>query len=326
MEEKTIISKIGNYRLVKKLAKGGLGEIYLAEDLKFPSRKRVIKKLRKEFVYDKAFIRLLSSEAETLKNLKHQNIISVFDFVSEWEDHYSVLEWVDGYSLRHILESLEEMRQNKSVLFEHDPEKTYMPIPVAIGIVIQAADALAYLHSIKSPDGTSLDIVHADLHPRNILINKEGIIKLIDFSIAQTHESRAGQKEGVGRGIISYMSLEQLEGKALDSRSDIFSLGIILYEMLFGESPFAGNTPFEVYKNLKIKEIKRDTLPNIIEEELKSILVKTLEKNLKNRYQEAEELKKDCEGYLKKTEPKFTQKTIGDYLKSLHLKEEEHKY
>ncbi len=267
-KENQNMNSLGPYLLIKKIATGGMADIYLAEG---EGNKFVVKKLRKEFVHDQSFIHLLRSEVETLQKLCHPNILQAYKFISEGENHYAVLEYIEGKSLREILD-------------EADEKKSPLPLPMILSITSQMAQALDALHHHH--------ILHSDLNPRNVLIRKDGVVKLIDFSIAQTAENKLGATAGVGQGVIAYMSPEQANSEAIDSRSDIFSLGVLLHEMLTGEIPFAGKNRFEVYANLMHQEITLKTLPPSLDFKLKEILTHALAKKPEDRFQNMKEFEK----------------------------------
>jgi len=266
--------KLGQFSVSGKIAQGGAGDIYLAED---PIQKQrvAIKKLREEFAYDRDFIHLMKSEFETLSALDHPSIIKALGFQSGGEEHYIILEYVDGLDLRAIFDFL-------------DQNKMPFPLPAALEIAYQLSGALEYLHQFESRQGAP--IVHSDLNPRNILVNREGRLKLIDFSIAQTGENKLGDTAGVGRGVITHMSPEQAKSEGIDSRSDIFSFGVLLYEMLKGEIPFPGRNRFEVYCNLMSKEITAKDLEGL-HPLLQHIVAKCLQKRPQDRFQDIREVR-----------------------------------
>lgn len=288
--------KLGDYELIQKLEEGGMSEIFLAHSFANNSHFIIIKKLKQEFVYDQSFVHLLSSEVKTLQLLDHPNIIKAHDFISQDEDIYAILEYVDGYSLRQIMDF-------------HDEHKTIMPLQITLYIIEELVKALSYLHNTAS-----LEIIHSDLNPRNILISKTGQIKLIDFSIAQTAENKLGDTAGVGRGVISYMSPEQAKSESIDARSDIFSAGILLHESILNEIPFAGKSRFEVYCRLMDHEITLENLPSTLEPSLKKILVKSLKKNRDERYQTMKELHTDLEHAILNLNRPFLKKDVAKYL------------
>lgn len=267
--------KLGKYQLSEKVEEGGMSEIFLA--FNEVQQKVILKKLKKEFSHDRTFIKLLSSEVETLKLLNHPQIVKAYDFQSSGENTYAVLEYIDGYTLRQLID-------------KHDQTKKSWPLAIVLEIILQLCLALEHVHSANDSVGKPLNIVHSDLNPRNILLNKNGCLKLIDFSIAQTAENRLGSSEGVGRGVITYMSPEQAQGQEIDSRSDLFSVGILLFEMLVGEMPFAGKSKFEVYCNLLSKQIEAKDFPASLPQDAVHIIKCCLQKNKEDRYPSSSEL------------------------------------
>jgi serine/threonine-protein kinase len=161
-----------------------------------------------------------------------------------------------------------------------------------------------------------MEIVHGDINPKNILMSSEGNLKLIDLGISQSQEHKMGQEDRVGRGSISYMAPEQASRKLMDSRSDLFSAGVILYELLIGEKPFQGKDRFEVEKNLFAKEISASSLPDKISPQLKPIIIKALRKKPDERYQNAVEMEKDLSLYVKLKYPGLVSADLAEYLTS----------
>lgn len=295
--------KLGAYSLLRQIAATGTSEIFLAEDTSNSiSKQLAIKKLNKEFSYDKDFIRLMNSEYQTLRGLKHPHILSIYDFILEGENCYLVMEFVEGPSLRTLLDFLRS--QGKTI-----------PVEIALEITRQIASSLDYIHHAKDAEEKPLNLLHSDLHPKNILMSKEGNIKLIDFSMAQTLENKTGQ--AIGRGILEYMSPEQAKSESLDPRSDIFSTGVLLYEMLFNANPFEGKNPLEVYFKLRGKEITLEKIGTKLHEKLKTILFKCLAKNQENRYQTSADLELALKDYLFLQFPTFSLQEVASYLQPI---------
>ncbi len=297
---------LASYHIVKKISQGGMAEIFEAKD--FQGKKVAIKKLRKEFVYDQKFIQLLKSEYETLKKLQHPNFISAYDFFSKDEEHFIVLEFVEGENLKNILNAVRK-------------ENKLLPITLALQLALQVIEGLSYLHSMKNVHSDSFPLIHSDLNPNNILVSSSGEVKIIDFSTEQMEENKSGAHVGLGRGILTYMSPEQAKSETLDIRSDIFCVGILLHEMLTGENPFFDKHPLNAYLKLTHKIINPETLPADLDFKLKEILCKTLEKKPVDRYPSMQELQNEIQKYLA-THASSSRKEMAQYLSKLNFSQE----
>ncbi len=223
-------STIGRYRLLKRLASGGMGEVYLAAQTgaqgfqKFVALKRVAASA----AADPEIISLFLDEARLVATLSHRAIVQVYDLGQDEQGFFVAMEFVQGPSIRALLDRLAAQKQP-------------LAPGLALDIAAQVGDALASAYYSRAPDGTPLRIIHRDVSPRNILVSVTGDVKLIDFGIAQS--MRQVGNSGSLTGKLAYMSPEQLRSEPLNARSDLFSLGIVLCEMLGGENPFARADP-----------------------------------------------------------------------------------
>jgi len=297
-----INSWLGKYRLLKLLELGGMCEIFLVEDSR--GKQTILKKLLPQFSYDRAFIHLLESEYQTLGLLNHPGIPKVYDFFSEGENHYLAEEYIEGPTLRQVIDTLFEKQETLS-------------LTLSLNLILQLVEILAYVHSAQDTDGKNLGLIHSDLNPRNMILAPTGDLKLLDFSIAQTRENHMGSVEGVGRAIISYMSPEQASSKGIDVRSDIFGVGILLHELLTGDTPFPGDSRFEVMVNLMTKEMKTEAFsPKLLP--VQNILLGCLEKKPSDRYSSMIALKMDLIDLMKKEGIEFEKKDLEVFLKTFN--------
>src|SRR5574341_1534189 len=276
--------KIGNYQALSLLGKGGMGEVYLANDLKL-GRKVALKVLLQQFMQDPVRVKMFKREARAASALNHPNIITIFDIGQSDGAHFIVSEYVEGQTIRQRLKA------------------SAMPLREAMDIAVQTADALAAAHEAG--------IVHRDIKPENVMVRRDGYVKVLDFGLAKLTEppatNRIDLKEtatkgtvytlpGVVMGTAAYMSPEQARGEIVDSRSDIFSLGVLIYEMVAGETPFTGATPLEVLA----ATLEREPLPltecdRRIPAELERIVAKALRKDRRKRYQTIRDMLVDLE-------------------------------
>ncbi len=262
------------YEVLKLVGKGGMGMVYLAKDKRL-KKNVAIKTLPPSLLEDKTFKERLVREAVTLGQIEHPNICNVYDIVVKNDYAYIVMQYIEG-------ESLADLLKEGKLDFER-----------ALDIALQIADGLKAAHE--------RGIIHRDIKPSNIFVSKDGFVKILDFGLAKTVESE-GKSEleynltetGMIVGTVSYMSPEQAEGKKLDNRSDIFSFGIVLYEMFTGRRPFEGNSHLSVLANILSKE---EALPSRVKStlprELDEIIKKALKKDRDKRYQDMSELKDD---------------------------------
>ena len=276
--------RIGHYELCARIGAGGMGEVYLATDLT-AGRKAALKLLPTRFTSDGERLKRFQQEAHAVVGLNHPNILTVYEIGEDHSTHYIASELIDGETLRHRL-ARQPMRMDE-----------------AVDLAIQVASALAAAHEAG--------IVHRDIKPENIMLRPDGYVKVLDFGIAKLAgeglPATTGEEEAAetGRGeprpfethlgsilgTARYMSPEQARGAPVDQRTDIWSLGVVLYEMLAGRAPFSGHTPMEVMTSILGTE--PPPLANYVAQipaELQQIMDRTLRKEPKERYQSAHEL------------------------------------
>lgn len=241
----------------------------------------VIKRILPELANDEQFARLFVIEAKVAALLDHPNIVHVFDFEMEKGEYFLVMEYVAGASLAQI------MRANRRC-------GTPLGPPLAVEIGAAVAHALAYAHDLTLPDGKRLDLVHRDISPGNILVSRDGAVKLADFGVVKT--SMNATVTGVVNGKWSYMSPEQVSGQASDLRSDLFSLGIVLYEIITGVRLFRGESDLATASRVMNAVIERpSTMVKDLDSKLESLVMKLLERDPARRYQTAAGLAADLE-------------------------------
>lgn len=266
--------RVNHYKIIEPLGAGGMGEVYLAEDKKL-DRKVAVKILNERFSRDESNLRRFVSEAKAASALNHPNILVIHEIGESNEAHYIVSEYVKGETLRDVLR-----------------EKSSPKLSEILDIAIQIAGALAAAHEAH--------LAHRDIKPENVMIRPDGFVKVLDFGLAKLVEqknksvlgledSTVAQNEtakGVILGTVNYMSPEQAKGERVDERTDIFSLGVVLYEMVTGRTPFAGDSMSETFANLINAEPSPLTrYAANVPDELQRIVAKMLRKNRDERYQ-----------------------------------------
>ena len=267
---------LGNrYEIIRKVGDGGMAFVYEAKD-RLLNRTVAVKVLRPEFVDDEEFLGKFKREAEAVASLSHPNIVNVYDVGEDGKVHYIVMEFIDGQNLKDII-------KNEGTLDEY----------TALDITKQIANALSAAHK--------KGIIHRDIKPHNILISNEGrIVKVADFGIAKAVSNSTMTNIGSIIGSVHYFSPEQAKGKYVTNNADLYSLGIVLYEMLIGKVPFRGDSPIAIalqHINDEI-EFTQDEKVNI-PQSVRTIIKKLTEKSSSDRYQSAEELIEDIE-YIEK--------------------------
>jgi serine/threonine protein kinase len=228
-------SVLGRYRIVARLAQGGMGVVYLAraEGAAGFAKAVVVKRVLADHTGDERMARLFVREAKILSNMQHPNIVGVIDFGEEDGAHILVLEYVRGYQLGLWLAYRQELAQAG--------KGDRLPIEGVVHIMIKVLDALEYTHGLTLPDGSPLEIVHADISPGNILVDADGQVKLVDFGIARMKGEQTQTTDSKSiRGKFSYLPIEALDGSPPTPMTDVYACGVTLYELLAGENPFTG--------------------------------------------------------------------------------------
>src|SRR3989338_5707931 len=296
--------KLGDYLILEKIAHGGMAQIYKAQttDPKGTGRLVVIKRILPHISSNKDYISMLVDEAKMASQFSHGNIAQIYDFGRVDDDYFIVMEYVDGKTLGEIFKA-----------FQSRPEA--IPIDILVYVVMQVCQGLEYMHSRKDPQGKSLGIVHRDISPQNVIVSHSSDVKIIDFGVAKAFDRESYTESGVLKGKFAYMSPEQVDGSDLDNRSDIFSAGIILWEMLTGKRLFKQRT-----NQMTIKAIRKAKVPKLrnirsdIPKDLEKIILQALHKNRKKRYASAAEMGYDLSRILVEHFPNFRPIQVSQFL------------
>nr|MBA2540688.1 serine/threonine protein kinase [Deltaproteobacteria bacterium] len=227
-------TKLGRYEIVKHLANGGMAQVLIARATGIEGFERhvVVKRIHQEHAADPAFVKMFLDEARTAAALHHNNIVQVHDIGKENGEYFFAMEYVHGQDLRMLLK--EASRRKHKVPWEH-----------VITIMTSAAAGLHHAHELRGSDRKPLGLVHRDVSPANILIGYDGTVKMVDFGIAKAAlRTGEGTRGGALKGKISYMAPEQCAGKPIDRRSDVYALGVVLYELSTVRRLFKGENDF----------------------------------------------------------------------------------
>lgn len=293
--------KFGRYTLLGLVARGGMGEIYQAryDGVAGFEKTCIIKKIRREYARDKSFVDRFLDEGRLLVSLTHSNIVQIFDMGVVDGEYYLAMEYVDGADLRMLLRHIAPQ---------------CVPLSIAIGVCIEVLRGLSYAHRSKDAQARSSGIVHGDVSPSNILISHEGEVKLIDFGIARP--ARTHSHDDKVQGKLAYMSPEQAHGEALDCRTDIFSTGIVLFEMLAGRRPFGDNVEAMLCEGKFTCDLSIAHDVDLPEQngEFDEILARSMAPSAKERYQTADEFSDDLIAYTRKYHLICGQKEILSYF------------
>ena len=267
------------YEIIKTIGEGGMANVYLANDT-ILDRKVAIKVLRGDLSNDEKFIRRFQREAKSVSDLSHPNIVEVYDVGEEDGQYYIVMEYIEGKTLKQLLKKRETLT-----------------LPEVIDIMLQLTDGLAHAHESY--------IIHRDIKPQNIMILDNGLVKITDFGIAMALNATQLTQTNSVMGSVHYLPPEQANGKSATVKSDIYSLGILMYELITGSVPFKGDNAVEIalkHMKEKIPSIRKQnpTIPQSVE----NIVIKATAKNPRNRYDSVKEMHDDLEVCMEKENAK----------------------
>ena len=276
------------YRVIEKLASGGMAEVFRAESAGLEGFKKqvAIKRVLPHLSEKKKFISMFLDEARLSAHLSHSNCVQVFDIGVGDNAYFIVMEYVDGADLKAVLETLKKQGRE-------------LPVEEAVFIAIKICEGLCYAHELIDSEGRPFAVVHRDVSPPNVLITKHGEIKIVDFGLAKASSQLEKSEPGIIKGKFSYLSPEAALGKDVDHRTDIFAVGIILWEMLAGRRLFLGDTDFATVKLVQQASIPPLTKinPNV-PPELERIVNKSLARDPAQRFQSARDLAMSLNDFL----------------------------
>lgn len=299
-------SKLGDNELMLRIGRGGMATVWVArERAKDPKDDRLVavKAMLIELADETEFVTMFLDEVRLVRAIKHPNVVEIYDVGDSDGIMWMSMEWVEGESLHTVIAEAGKRRA--------------IPPELAVKIIADAASGLHAAHELRDLDGSLRGVVHRDVSPHNILIGTNGMVKLVDFGVAKavgriSEATRAGQLKGK----FGYMSPEQALGKAVDRRSDIFSLGIVLFELTTSRRLFRGEHDIDTLKLVIGGPIPK---PTSIDPKypvgLERIVLKALDRHVENRYQTAQELAEDLRAYLKSERVVVAQSGLAGLMK-----------
>jgi serine/threonine protein kinase len=276
------------YRVVEKLESGGMAEVFRAESEGLQGfRKQVaIKRVLPHLSSKKKFISMFLDEARLSAQLSHSNCVQVFDIGVGDNAYFIVMEFVDGGNLKAIIEHIKKAGRD-------------FPVEAAVYISLELTKGLAYAHELTDNNGVPLHIVHRDMSPPNVLITKHGEVKIVDFGLAKANSQLEKSEPGIIKGKFSYLSPEAAMGQEVDARTDVFAVGIILWELLAGQRLFLGDTDFQTVKKVQAAQVPPiSQLNKRVPPELERIIAKALARDPAQRYGSARALGSELSKFM----------------------------
>ncbi|MDX2055692.1 MAG: serine/threonine-protein kinase [Polyangiaceae bacterium] len=277
---------LGRYQLLTQLGQGGMASVWVARERSFGGAERLVavKVMLPALASRDDFRSMFLEEGQIVRSISHANVVSVFDVAEDYGILYMAMEWVEGDSLRTLIR---EARKRRAI-----------PPEMAVRMIADTAAGLHAAHELRDWDGRLCGLVHCDVSPHNILIGLKGQAKLVDFGVASA-TARTDKSQDLLKGKLGYMSPEQVLGTGLDRRSDVFSLGVVLYELTTGERLFRGETAKDTLRLVAEAKVPRPTeVDSKYPEPLEGIVLRALARNVEERYQTAEDLRIALDRYL----------------------------
>ena len=297
-----------NYKPLYRLAAGGMAEVWVAQSVSVAGFKKkvAIKRILPGLLKDERFVRMFLDEARLSLHFNHANVVTVFDLGKSDETYFIVMEFVEGTTLKQLLEFLQERGKR-------------VPLPIVLWMLNETLKGLEYAHQLPDPEtGEALHVVHRDISPPNLLISWNGEVKLTDFGLAKATTQLESTDAGVVKGKFSYLSPEAAHGKAVDGRTDVFAVGILAYEMLTMRRLFLGETDYQTVEMVRAAQVPSIRAQNPeVPDELEQIIRKSLARDVDQRYLTAADFADDLLAFLFKHRLKVSARDLANLLKEL---------
>jgi hypothetical protein len=295
----------GKYLLLERISVGGMAEVFKAKAFGVEGFEKIIaiKKILPSMAEDADFIQMFIDEAKICGQLNHANICQIFELGRIDDSHFIAMEYIWGKDLLQIQNRFRRIRKN-------------MTVQMAAFLASKMCEGLDYAHRKKDATGKPLNIIHRDVSPQNVIVSYEGEVKVIDFGIAKAASRSSKTQAGVLKGKFGYMSPEQVAGKTLDQRADIFAIGTILYELLTNERLFLGESDFATLEKVRNVAVPPPSQVNKeIPPALDKIIMKALAKDVDSRYQWASEMHDDLQDFMAQSEPVYNAKSLATWMR-----------
>ncbi len=305
------ITQFGPYKLIERISVGGMAEVYKATEHGVEGFERTVavKRILPHIAEDDEFITMFKDEAKIAGQLNHGNIAQIYNLGQQGDSFYIALEYVAGKDLRNIFTRCQQQGRP-------------MPIAQACFVVMKVGEGLDYAHNKRDKHGRHLNIVHRDVSPPNVLVSYEGEVKLIDFGVAKAAGRVSRTQAGILKGKFGYMSPEQVRGMPLDRRSDVFSLGVVLYECLVGQRLFQGDTDFATLEMVRTVDVPVPSSKNPeIPKDLEAIIMKALSGEPETRYQTAMELHDELQAFMFQHGMFYSRKDLAAWMRKQYARE-----
>ena len=298
----------GRYQLLKKLATGGMAQIYLARQMGPEGFEKflVVKRILPHLAENDEFITMFLDEARIAARLNHPNVVQIFDLGAQDDSFFIAMEFIHGEDVRRVWKHADKLGKP-------------IPLPLICRIIIDACAGLDYAHKKLDQTGRALNIVHRDISPQNILVSFEGGVKVVDFGIAKAADQATVTKSGVLKGKYSYMSPEQAAGQPIDCRTDIFALGVVLYELLTGTRLFKRATDIQTLNAVtECKIANPSQINDRVPTDLDAIVMKALAKDRTLRFPEAKQLGAALEGWLLANQLSGSSAALAEFMQTVY--------
>ncbi len=299
------MTQAGQYLLLDRIAVGGMAEIYRAKSLGVEGFEKIValKRILPDLVTDPEFVSMFVQEAKIAGQLSHANIVPIYELGKMGDTHFIAMEYVWGKDARQILRRFARIGQP-------------MPPLMAAWIAAKMLEALDYAHRKRGHDGRHLAIIHRDVSPQNILVSSEGLVRLIDFGIAKAASRATQTQAGIIKGKLAYMSPEQIMGRPIDHRSDIFAATSVLHEMLTGEPVFRGRNDIEIIDRVREARapLPSEKAPHV-SPELDAIVMKGLARDANDRYQSAGDMHEALMRVIASSRPPYGTASLSQWMR-----------
>jgi len=297
----------GRYELLERVAIGGMGEVFLArhQTLAGVSRFVAVKRMLDVLSSDEHAVQMFLDEARLASRLDHQNVVRIFDLGLADHRYYLAMEFLEGRDMRRIMGRLARYQWP-------------LPFAFAAKIAADAAKGLHYAHELTDEDGASLNVIHRDISPQNIFVTVQGAIKVVDFGIAKARSRMAKTLDGMMKGKVAYVSSERIFGQPFDRRADVFSLGVVLWELSIGRRLFRRDNDVKTMMAIVSSDVPLPTAMNPdYPPELEAIVMRALAHEQTHRYQTCRELGDDLNDFMTAAGYVVTPQRLGEWVKTL---------